>query len=124
MDVCSGGIIGMGETMAQRVELAVTLRDLGVMSIPLNVLNPIPGTRLADVPPMSDEEVMRSFAIFRIVNPRAHIRFAGGRILLRHLERKLLHSGVSASIMGNMLTTSGPEIERDKELFRSEGFEI
>ena len=122
MEVCSGGIIGMGESLEQRLELAVTLRELGVKSIPVNVLNPIKGTKLENMPPLSDDEMLRSFSMFRIVCPDAHIRFAGGRILFKHLERKLLHAGVSASIVGNMLTTSGAEIDRDKALFNEEGF--
>ena len=124
MEVCSGGIIGMGETMEHRVELAVTLRDMGIKSIPLNVLNPIPGTKLEGTPALSDDELLRSAAIFRIVNPEAHIRFAGGRTLFKHLERRLLHSGVSASILGDMLTTEGSEIDRDKKMFAEEGFTV
>lgn len=122
MEVCSGGIIGMGESLVQRIELAITLRELGVKSIPLNVLNPIKGTRLEGTAPLSDEEMLRSFAIFRIVCPDAHIRFAGGRLLFKHLERRLLQGGVSASIVGDMLTTSGSAIDRDKALFAGEGF--
>lgn len=124
MEVCSGGIIGMGETLEQRVELAVVLRELGVRSVPVNMLNPIPGTRLAGTAPMSDDEVIRSIAMFRIVNPEAHIRFAGGRTRVKHLERALLHGGVSASIVGDMLTTSGSDIDSDKALFANEGFSI
>ena len=122
MEVCSGGIIGMGETPGQRIELAVTLRELGVKSIPVNMLNPIPGTALEGVRQLEYEEILRSVAMFRIVVPDAHIRFAGGRTLLKHLERRLLHSGVSASIMGDMLTTAGSGIEDDKRMFREEGF--
>lgn len=122
MEVCSGGIVGMGETMEQRIELAVTLRELGVRSIPVNVLNPIRGTALEGTPPLSDDELVRTIAMFRIVVPDAHIRFAGGRILFKHLERRLLHGGVSASIMGDMLTTSGSDIDSDREMFINEGF--
>lgn len=124
MEVCSGGIIGMGESLEQRIELAVTLRDLGVKSMPVNVLNPIKGTRLEDAPRLGDDELLRSFAIFRIVCPDAHIRFAGGRLLVKHLERRLLHSGVSASIVGDMLTTSGSAIDSDKAMFTEEGFSV
>lgn len=124
MEVCSGGIIGMGETMEQRIELAITLRELGVKSIPVNMLNPIPGTRLEGATRLSDDEILRSMAMFRIVVPDAHIRFAGGRTLLKHLERRLLHSGVSASIMGDMLTTAGSDIDTDKEMFKQEGFSL
>lgn len=124
MEVCSGGIIGMGESLEQRIELAITLRELGVKSIPVNVLNPIKGTRLENAPRLDDDEVLRSFAMFRIVCPDAHIRFAGGRLLVKHLERSLLHSGVSASIVGDMLTTSGSAIDSDKVMFTEEGFTV
>lgn len=124
MEVCSGGIIGMGETMEQRIELAVTLRELGIKSIPVNILNPVKGTALEDSPPLTDDEILRSVAMFRIVNPDAHIRFAGGRNLIKHLEKRLLHSGISASIVGDMLTTSGSDIDTDREMFKNEGFTI
>ncbi|MCC8035270.1 MAG: biotin synthase BioB [Rikenellaceae bacterium] len=124
MEVCSGGIIGMGETMEQRIELAVTLRELSVKSIPVNILNPVKGTALENTPPLSDVDILRSVAMFRIVNPDAHIRFAGGRNLIKHLEGRLLHSGISASIVGDMLTTSGSDIDTDKEMFKNEGFTL
>lgn len=122
MEVCSGGIIGMGETLDQRVELAVALRDLGIKSIPVNMLNPIAGTALEGTPPLGDDEIVRSVAMFRIVNPDAHIRFAGGRVLYKNLERRLLHGGVSASIVGDMLTTSGSDVESNQQMFAKEGF--
>lgn len=122
MSICSGGIIGMGESLEQRIELAVTLRGIGVKSIPVNVLNPIRGTRLEASEPLTDDEVLRTYAMFRIVCPDAHIRFAGGRLLIKHLERRLLHSGVSASIVGDMLTTSGSAIDADRAMFAEEGF--
>lgn len=124
MEVCSGGIIGMGESFAQRIEMAVTLRELGVRSVPLNVLNPIEGTPLAGTPRLGDDEILRTFAMFRIVNPEADLRFAGGRTLIKHLERRLLHAGVNASIMGDMLTTSGSDIDGDKRMVAEEGFSM
>lgn len=124
MEVCSGGIIGMGESMEQRIELAVTLRELGVLSIPVNILNPIKGTSLENIPPLSDDEIVRTIALFRIINPEAYIRFAGGRTLIKHLERRLLHCGMNGSIVGDMLTTSGSDIETDKGMFINEGFTV
>lgn len=122
MKICSGGIIGMGESMEQRIELAVALQGLGVDSIPVNVLNPIKGTPLANVEPLSDREVLLTAAMMRIVNPNAHIRLAGGRTLIEHLIPQLLHCGVSAMILGDMLTTVGSKIDQDKELISKEGF--
>lgn len=122
MEICSGGIIGMGESMEQRVELAVALREIGVDSIPVNVLNPIEGTPLEGSAPLSDEEILLTVAMMRIVNPRAHIRLAGGRTLIEHLMPRLLSCGVSAMIMGDMLTTVGSSIDQDNELIKSRGF--
>ncbi len=124
MDICSGGIIGMGETRKQRIELAETLRGLGVKSIPVNVLSPIAGTPLEGIAPLHDEEVVEAVAMFRIVNPDAHIRLAGGRARIKHLERELLHGGVSACIVGDMLATAASDIDSDKKMFESEGFVI
>lgn len=124
MAICSGGIIGLGETMAQRIELAVVLRDMEVESIPINFLNPIPGTALEHESRLSDDDVLRSVAMFRIVNPTAVIRLAGGRALYRHLDRALLGSGVDGAIVGDMLTTTGSDIDSDKSLFQSEGREL
>lgn len=121
MEVCSGGIIGMGETREQRVELAETLRELGIKSIPVNVLAPISGTPLDILEPLPDEEIVYSVAMFRIINPDAHIRLAGGRARIKHLERQLLHCGVSACIVGDMLTTAGSDIDTDKKMFTEEG---
>lgn len=123
LEICSGGIIGMGETREQRVEFAVTLRDIGAMSIPVNILNPIKNTPLEHVERLSDDEILRTFAIFRLVNPAAHIRFAGGRTLISHLQRKALKSGVSAAIVGDMLTTVGFGVKDDFKMFEEMGYE-
>lgn len=124
LKICSGGIIGMGESAEQRVEFAFALSDIGVVSIPVNVLNPIPGTPLENMEPLSDDDLLTAFAMMRIVNPEADIRFAGGRSVFRHIQKDALHSGVSASIVGDMLTTLGSDIDADKEMFRKCGFEF
>ena len=122
--LCSGGIIGMGESEEQRVEFAIALRQTGAVSIPVNVLNPIPGTRLAGAPPLTDSEIVRAVAVMRILNPEAAIRLAGGRTRIKHLEERLLQCGVSALIVGDMLTTTGSDIETDKRMFIRCGFEV
>ena len=124
LQICSGGIIGMGETFEQRIELAVALRGVGSVSIPVNILNPIKGTPLEGAKRLSDDEILRAFAMFRIINPDAHIRFAGGRILVGELQKSLLKSGVSAAIVGDMLTTVGAKLSDDFAMFRELGYDF
>lgn len=124
LKVCSGGIIGMGESDEQRIEMAFALRDLDVVSIPINVLNPIKGTPLENTPPLTDDQILRTFAIFRLINPKVYIRFAGGRTLLSPtLQARALRAGVNAAIVGDMLTTIGCTIKQDREMFAACGFE-
>ena len=124
IEVCSGGIIGMGETMGHRVELAVTLRDLGVQSIPINILMPVEGTPLQNAKPLSEEEILTTIAIFRFVNPKANLRFAGGRLQIKHFQQKALHAGINAALTGDYLTTVGSNIDEDIRDFTSSGFAI
>lgn len=122
LKICSGGIIGMGETMEHRIEMAFALRDIGVVSIPINILNPIPGTPLESLAPLTDDEVLRTIALFRLINPKAHIRFAGGRAAISHIQEQALHAGMSGALVGDLLTTVGSNIEQDKALFNKCGF--
>lgn len=122
MKLCSGGIIGMGESMEQRIEMAFALQKLGVDSIPLNILNPIPGTPLADTPRLTDDEILTTMAMFRFVNPRALIRFAGGRTLILTIQDKALKAGINATIVGDMLTTAGISMDDDIAHIKSLGF--
>jgi biotin synthase len=124
MGVCSGGIIGMGETMEQRVEMAFTLRKLNIRSIPINILMKVEGTKIGEVAPLSDEEVLTSFALFRLINPQANIRLAGGRQLIAHIQEHVLKAGVSAALVGDYLTTIGTNIAQDKEIFKNAGFSL
>lgn len=124
--VCSGGIIGMGETMDQRVEMALFLRDdVRAVSIPINILMPIKGTALEGRPPLPPEEILTTFAIFRLCNPAAEIRMAGGRVKFSEHQGEALACGVDASIVGDMLTTTGTGgIDDDMRLFRSCGRDV
>ena len=125
MDVCSGGIIGMGESMEQRIDFAFELAELAVDSVPINILNPIPGTPLADMPLLEEEEIIRTAAIFRFVLPRQSIRFAGGRLRLSHQSMlRMLRGGVNGVLMGDMLTTVSNTIADDRKLFAEAGYEF
>jgi biotin synthase len=122
MHVCSGGIIGMGETWDDRIDMALTLAELDIRSIPLNVLMPIKGTPLQDMPQVSAEDAARTAAIFRFINPAAHIRLAGGRGVFPGSGATVMGRGVSACITGNMLTTAGAAtISTDMQMLKDLG---
>jgi len=106
LQICSGGIIGMGETMKQRIELAFELRKLEAPSIPINILDPIKGTQLEAMPELSDDEILTTIALFRFVNPSAYLRLSGGKAKLsKDMQLKALQTGINASITGGLLTT-------------------
>lgn len=118
MTVCSGGIIGMGETAEQRIEFAMLLRDLDVDSVPINVLNPIKGTPLEKTKPLSDEDILKTIALFKIIHPRARMRFAGGRVLISHIQERAVNGGISAAIVGDLLTTLGIDMQKDLAMLK------
>jgi len=122
MSVCSGGIIGMGETMEDRIDLALELRELEVNSIPINILTPIPGTPLAEVTPLSIEEILTTIALFRFIVPQAVIRIAGGRQQLGEDQYRCFMAGANGAMVGNYLTTEGGSIEEDLRNFTVMGF--
>lgn len=124
LKVCSGGIIGMGESMEQRVEFAIALRNIQADSIPINILSPVKGTPLEDTKLLSEEDILTTIAIFRFINPKANIRFAGGRMQIKHFQHKALHAGINASLTGDYLTTIGSNTDEDVRDFRASGFEI
>jgi len=123
LKVCCGGILGLGESWEQRVELAITLRDLDVDSIPLNFLNPIPGTRMGDRPLLSPMEALKCIALFRLINPRKDITICGGReVTLRDLQSWIFAAGANGMLVGNYLTTQGRDIKADMEMIKDLGF--
>lgn len=113
--VCSGGILGLNETPEQRVEMAFELKRLQIDSVPLNLLNQVPGTPFADNKSLTALEILRAFAVFRFVLPRALIRTAGGReVNLRDLQALALNGGMSGIMVGGYLTTGGRRPEDDR----------
>lgn len=124
LEVCSGGIIGMGETWEDRIDMALSLAELEIDSIPLNILRPISGTPFEELPPISNEDVLRTVAIFRYINPTAWIRMAAGRGQFTDGGAKLFQSGANAAITGDMLTTTGTSIADDIEMFKQLGYEL
>lgn len=121
---CSGGIIGMGETLEDRIDMALDLHEAGVDSIPINSLMPIKGTPLENLPRITEDEILRSVAVFKYINPEADIRLGAGRALIEGDGLKAFQSGASATITGNMLTTVAcATIRSDKEMIRGIGRE-
>lgn len=122
MRICSGGIIGMGESGEQRVELAFYLKKLGSKSIPVNILQPIIGTPLQDATPLTDDEILTAISIFRLVNPNAYLRFSGGRAQLSpEMQRRAIYVGINSAITGDLLTTIGNKTEEDMQMIREMG---
>ena len=122
MSLCSGGIIGMGESMEDRLDMAFELRELEVLSIPINILTAIPGTPLAELAPLSVDEVLTTVALYRFINPRAVIRMAGGRQQLGAEQYRCFSAGANGAIVGNYLTTTGSGIQGDLEQLSALGF--
>ena len=124
LEICSGGIIGMNETWQDRLELALDLAELGVVSIPLNILRPIAGTPLEHLSPLSNEDVLRTVAMFRYINPNAWIRMAAGRSQFSDGGAELFQSGANSAITGDMLTTTGTSIASDIAMLRQLGYTL
>lgn len=124
IEVCAGGIIGMGETRQQRAELAIELAELNVDSVPVNFLHPIEGTPFeVHKDAIDEEEILRTLAIFRIALPHAVIRYGGGRTLKLSPEQQELgvKIGVNGLLVGNYLTTVGTTPEEDKKMIERAG---
>lgn len=115
--ICCGGIFGLGETWEDRIDMAYAVRDLDVDGIPLNVLLPIKGTPLENMPLLKPAEVAKCFAIYRLVNPTKMIKFAAGReTTMKDFQGLLMLAGANSMITGGYLTTRGRSIDDDKDL--------
>ena len=117
LDVCSGGIMGLGESIEDRIDMALSLRDLGIESIPVNMLNPIPGTPMEKYESLDEKEMQRIIAVYRFILP-------GGRGLMRDKGKACFMSGANAAISGDMLTTAGITVDKDKKLLEELDYRI
>jgi biotin synthase len=123
--ICCGGIIGLGESPQQRLELAFSLRELGIDCIPFNILNPRPGTPLEHSESVQPMEIIKTIALFRLIIPKGTIKIAGGREAnLRDLQSLAFLAGANGLILGNYLTTLGRNAEDDLAMIRDLGFDI
>lgn len=122
MQACTGGIMGMGESWEDRVDLALALRELDVESVPLNLLNPRVGTPLGEQSKLDAYEALKAIAIFRLILPKQILRYAGGReAVMGELQGLGLKSGINAMLIGHYLTTLGQPPEQDQAMLESLG---
>ena len=122
-EVCSGGIIGMGESRVDRIDLAFALKELDVDSVPINILDPRPGTPLENEPPLFVDEILKTLAIFRFILPEKTIKLAGGRERnLGAFQEKALRSGINGMIIGGYLTTTGESAKNDRQMMLNSGY--
>lgn len=124
LELCSGGIMGLGETAEDRIDMVITARELGVRSVPVNLLNPIKGTPYENNEILTAEEAARCVAVFRFLIPDGNIRLAGGRGLLEDKGKICFESGANAAISGDMLTTAGITVDTDKKLLDELGYKV
>ncbi len=122
--ICSGGIIGMGETREDRCDLAFSLKEIGANVVPINILNPIKGTPFENVTPLSPMEILKTIACFRFILPRQEIMIAGGRTVnLRDTQSMIFMAGASALMVGNYLTTLNQPVEKDLQMLKDLGLD-
>ena len=126
VEVCSGGIFGMGETGEDRIRLAFELKAYNLHCLPINILNPRPGTPLEGRQAISPEEVVKTVAIFRFIHPRANIKLAGGRELNLgvYFQEKALRGGANGFVVGGYLTTAGNPLQEDFDMLQHSGFSM
>ena len=122
--ICSGGIIGMGETREDRCDLAFALKEIGANVVPVNILNPIPGTPFEKNEPLPVLEILKTIACFRFILPRQEIMIAGGRTVnLRDAQSMIFMAGASALMVGNYLTTLNQPVEKDLQMLKDLGLD-
>jgi biotin synthase len=122
--ICSGGIIGMGETREDRCDLAFELKAIGANVVPVNILNPIAGTPFEKNPPLPVLEILKTIACFRFILPRQEIMIAGGRTMnLRDAQSLIFMAGASALMVGNYLTTLNQPVEKDLQMLKDLGLD-
>ena len=124
LGVCAGGIFGIGETEQDRLEMAFELRRLGVDTVPMNFLHPIPGTPLGTTETLRPREILRIIALYRFILPQTHLKVAGGRVLnLRDVQSWIFYAGCTSILSGSYLTTAGRAVEDDLQMLRDLGLE-
>ena len=126
VEICSGGILGMGETREDRVKLAFELKPYDLYCLPINILNPRPGTPLENRHAIDPVEIVKTIAIFRFIHPKANIKLAGGRELNLgvYFQEKALRGGANGFVVGGYLTTSGNPLREDLAMLRHAGFSV
>jgi len=125
LSACSGGILGMGETMQDRVSMAFSLSELDVDSVPINFLMPVSGTPLADVTPITPYDALHAIALFRLILPSREIRICGGRgTALGSLHHRIFQAGADGFMIGNYLTRTGLDPENDLRMLKELGLSI
>ena len=125
LETCVGGILNLGETRAQRVEMAFQLAEIDPTSVPINLLNPRPGTKFGDRDYMDPVEAVKWIAIFRLILPDALFRLCGGRVEnIGELQQLAVKAGINGVMMGNFLTTLGNTPEQDREMFENLGLNV
>lgn len=122
-NLCCGVVIGIGESMEERIAVAIKLREIGINIIPIHIISPQNDFKTAEATPASSEEILTTIAVYRFINPRADIRLGGGRGMIKIIEKEALRAGINGSTVGNMLTPESIyEIDQDRERFENEGF--
>lgn len=122
---CSGGILGMGESVENRIDLAFQLKKLKADCVPVNILNPRPGTPLGEVASLEPFEIIKYIAIYRFILPKSTIKIAGGReVNLRDMQAMAMQSGANGLVLGNYLTTMGRNPSQDLQMLKDLGFEV